>query len=112
MAESTFWRGTHSVIIFSFQEKKLVIDITDWEVTREGEEIEDDICGNDRALLGFETSHFSVMLNAKQRKMEAVDAFIEEQKAKDARAIAKQNSVGFIIKPLDGTLQSYQARDY
>lgn len=110
--EIPFWKGKDAKLVISFLEDKLIVDHTDWQVTREGDEIEDDICGEDRARLDFVTSHFSVEINAMQQQVDMMKAFIKEQKAKDLRSIPKQSNIAILIFPNSGTQAAFQMREY
>jgi len=110
--EIPFWKGKDAKLIFSFLEDKLIVDHVDFEVTREGEEIADPVCGEDRDRLDFVTTHYDVVFNAMQQKTDQIKAFIKEQKAKDARTLPKGSSVGILIFPNDGTVAAFQCRGY
>jgi hypothetical protein len=112
MSEIPFWKGKDAKLVITFLAEKLIIDHTDWQVTREGDEIEDDICGEDRARLDFVTSHFGVEINAMQQNVDLMKAFIKEQKAKDLRSIPKDSSIGILIFPNNGTQAAFQMRNY
>jgi hypothetical protein len=107
-----FWKGKDVKLLISFREAKLIVNHSDMEVTRKGEEIADGVCGEDRDRLDFVTSHFDVSINGWQEKLDAIAAFITEQKAKDARELPKQSSVGILIFPEDGTQAAFQCREY
>lgn len=112
MAEIPFWKGKDVNLLVTFIGEKLLIDHVDLEITREGEEIQDDICGEDRSRLDFVTDYFGVVINAKQQKTDLIKAFVAEQKSRDAREIPKGSAIGILIKPNDATLAAFQCREY
>ncbi len=112
MAEIPFWKGKDSKILWTFEEKPIRADVVDWEVGIVGEDVEDDICGDDRARLDFVASHYTVVLNAKQQKVDQIKSFIASQKARDARGIPKASSLGFLIFLNDTTKAAFQCREY
>jgi len=112
MAEIPFWKGKDAKLLFIFEANKLLVDHVDFEVGIEGDDIEDDVCGEDRARLDFVASHYSVVLNAMQTKTDQITAFINSQKTRDQRAVPKISSMGILIYPNNGTQAAFQCRDY
>lgn len=110
--EIPYWKGKDAKLVFTFVGSKITIEHTDLQITREGDEIEDDICGEDRARLDFVTSHYGVEINAMQQQVDLVKAFIAEQKAKDLRSIPKGSALGILIYPNNGTQAAFQCRGY
>lgn len=109
---ANFWKGKDAKLLITFREDKLVINHTDFKVTRKGEAVADDICGEDRSRLEFVTTHFDVVISAMQEDLKAMAAFVAEQKSLDAREIIKQSTVGILIFPEDGTVAAFQCREY
>ena len=105
-------KGKDSKFIFLFEESKQLIDAIDWEIGAVGEDIEDDICGEDRTRLDYVASHYTLTINAKMQDAKLLDAFIKSQKARDARSIPKSSSVAILLYLNNGTRASYQCRDY
>lgn len=109
---ANFWKGKDAKLLISFREEKLIINHSDFEVTRKGEAVADGVCGEDRDRLDYVTTHFDVSINAWQEDLKAIVQFVAEQKAKDIREIPKQSSIGILIFPENLTTAAFQCREY
>jgi hypothetical protein len=112
MPTTPLWKGKDSKLLFTFLDAKLPIDNVDWEVAAVGEEIEDDICGEDRSRLDYVLSHHTLVINAMQQKVDLIKAFIKQQKQRDARSLPGNSAVGILIYMNDSTVAAYQCREY
>jgi hypothetical protein len=110
--EIPFWKGKDSKIIFLFEENQLAIDVINWEVERQGVEVQEPVCGEERDRLEFVVTHFRVTIEAKQQELAAMKAFLAHQKNLDARTIPKESVVAFLIYPNNGTRASFSASGY
>jgi len=107
-----FWAGKNAKLVFTFMDATLVVDYTDIEISREGTEVADPICGEDRDRLQFITSHYGVTINAQQQQTDLIKKFIKEQEQLDARNLLKGSSVIILIFPNNGTFASFQCQQY
>lgn len=107
-----FWAGKNTKLLFSFMAATLVVDYVDIEIAREGTEVADPICGEDRDRLQFITSHYGVTINAMQQQTDLLNKFIAEQDQLDSRTLQKGSAVGILIFPNNGTQAAYQCQQY
>jgi hypothetical protein len=112
MTEIPFWAGKNAKLLFSFLQATLVVDYVDIELTREGQEVADPVCGEDRDRLQFITTHYDVTINAMQQKTDLINRFMAEQDALDARTLPAPSAVGILIYPNDGSQAAYQCQGY
>jgi len=110
---ATFWKGKNSTLIFMLRGKRVQeFNVVSWQVKREGTEIADPICGQNRDELDFETNYFSITVKVKSRTLKLIRALLAEQANRDAMTTLKDSAMGFVIKPNDGTKGNFQAVGY
>ena len=107
-----FWSGKDSRLVVFFGDEQVIFDIISWSVKRVGVKAADPICGEDRDRMQFITNNFDVNIEAKQQKLDALKALMEDQDNDDARALPTEKSVGFLILPNDGTQAGFQAEKF
>jgi hypothetical protein len=111
------WSGRNVDIIFILgrangQQRKVELNAVKIDIARLGVESEDNFCGRLRAEFDVETTGYSVSIDAKQRKTEVIDAFLEHQAALDTLVQPAESAIGVIIRPNDGTKKAYQLEGY
>lgn len=112
MNEIPFWAGKNAKLLFSFMQETCVLDWVDIEFTREGVEVADPICGEDRDRLQFIITHYDVTINAMQQKVDLLTRFLAEQEALDNHTLPKSSAIGILIYPMDGTQAAFQCQGY
>ena len=112
MATKPFFKGKDVRIEMLLDEKQLIVLAKSMEVEAVGEEIADDICGEERARLEFVLSHYKVMIEAMQEDLTLMKAFLAHQRLLDARTLPKESGLGFLVYPNDGTRAGFTATDY
>lgn len=105
-----FWSGKDSRLVF-FQDDEQVadFDVMSWSVKPEGTKANDGVCGEDRDRLQYIINNYAIQIEAKQQTIKLLEAFLEDQANKDARAIDLSKALGFLVYPLNGTQAAFQA---
>ena len=92
--------------------ENLVIQAKNFTVKPNVTDINDGILGEDRDDLDSETNFYEVNFVALIRKATLIAKLLDHQKGKDTKVAMAESAIGIIVKPHDGTTQSFQLRGY
>jgi hypothetical protein len=106
-----FWTGKAARITFVFHDNHLALNVTSWNIKREGTKITDDICDSDRSEVQYVTDGYTMQLDCKERRLDALKVFIQNQKAEDEKTLKLEGEVGVTITPNDGTKLAFAMID-
>lgn len=106
-----FWSGKDLKLAFTFYNEKLVVHWMSVEVTQIGEEVQDDVGGEDRSRFDTILDGYGIRVDGKMEEVAQVKRFLEIQASRDAREIPKESAVGFLIYPRNATRAAFQARE-
>jgi hypothetical protein len=106
-----FWTGKDVKLILLLEDKKLELPNMSVEVTQLGEDVQDDMNGEDRSRFDTIVDGYAIAIQGKQERCDQVKAFLQAQANRDNRQLPKESSVGFLIYHRDTTRSAFDARE-
>lgn len=111
-----FWSGKDLKLLFLLEvlngpPEKLELTSMSLEVTVLGEDVQEDVNGEERARFDTIIDGYGINIQGKQEKCDLLKRFLEVQANRDTRRIPEENVLGIVIYPRDGSRVSFEARE-
>lgn len=100
--------GKESTLSFFIGDAQIdQFDVREWVVERQGEKVEDGVCGEPRTRKDFITTGYTLSVSLHNKNTSKLDKLIEDQKSDDDGNVPTEKTLGIVLKPKGAPLGGY-----
>jgi hypothetical protein len=109
MGSKPFWSGRSAKLKLFVDGQAVTINVTQWSISPYGTEAQDTVCGDVRSENQTLVEGYNIGITCLMRDVDEINILVGNTENDDALVMPFSTSMGFLLKPLDGTTKAFSA---